>query len=129
MNEDEEELVERARGVRRNAHAPHSGFAVGAALLTGDGQLFLGVNVESAAFPAGLCAERAALAAALTAGATRFTAIAVAGSGAAPCVPCGVCRQLLHELAPDLVVLAAGETGDPAVYDLRDLLPHAFGLD
>ena len=129
MSVDQAALVDRARRVRTNAHAPYSGFAVGAALLTTDGQVFLGVNVESAAFPAGTCAERAALAAAVTAGASDLAAIAVAGEGGAPCVPCGVCRQALYELAPHLTVLAAGAEGDPVVYDLaRDLLPDAFDL-
>ncbi|HVM00428.1 MAG TPA: cytidine deaminase, partial [Egibacteraceae bacterium] len=120
-------LVERARAVRANAHAPYSGFAVGAALLAGDGRIFVGVNVESAAFPAGVCAERAALAAALAAGARELVAIAVAGSGHVPCVPCGVCRQALHDLAPGLEVLAAGEGGEAVPYRLHDLLPHPFG--
>lgn len=127
MTVDHAALVDRARRVRTNAHAPYSGFAVGAALQTADGQVFLGVNVESAAFPAGVCAERAALAAAVTAGAPALVAIAVAGAGDRPCVPCGVCRQALHELAPDLHVLAAGAAGEPVAYVLgRDLLPHPF---
>lgn len=122
-------LLARARALRGNAHAPYSGFSVGAVLRADDGREFGGVNVESAASPAGLCAERAALGAAVAAGARAFAVIAVAGSGPAPCVPCGLCRQALHELAPDLVVLAAGPTGPPARYVLgRDLLPHAFVL-
>lgn len=120
-------LVAQARAVRGNAYAPYSGFAVGAAVLAVDDRVFLGVNVESAASPAGLCAERAALAAAVTAGAPALVAIAVAGPGDEPCVPCGMCRQALHELAPDLQVLAAGEVGEPVAYVLgRDLLPHPF---
>lgn len=122
-------LVEQARAVRVNAYAPRSGFAVGAALLAADGQVFLGVNVENAASPAGMCAERAALAAAVTAGISGLVAIAVAGEGAGPCVPCGMCRQALHELAPDLAVYAAGAVGPAVTYHLgRDLLPHAFRL-
>lgn len=123
------DLVGRARAVRARAHAPYSGFRVGAALSTDDGQVFTGVNVESAASPAGICAERAALAAAVTAGARRFVTLAVAGGGQEPCVPCGLCLQALHELAPDLEVLAAGEVGQAVHYVLdRDLLPHAFRL-
>lgn len=122
------ELVERARAARRHAHAPHSGFRVGAALATAGGQVFTGVNVESSAYPAGVCAERVALGAAVTAGARDLAALAVAGDGPEPCVPCGMCRQALHDLAPDLEVLAAGDTGEPVRYLLgRDLLPHAFG--
>lgn len=129
MSVDRSGLVARSRAVRSRAHAPYSGFRVGAALLAADGQVYLGVNVESAAYPVGICAERAALSAAVTAGARDLVALAVCGGGTAPCVPCGLCRQALHELAPDLEVLAAGETGEPARYLLgRDLLPHAFRL-
>lgn len=121
------DLVEHARAARGHAYAPYSGFRVGAALSVPDGRVFTGVNVESASSPAGICAERAALAAAVTAGARELVALAVAGGGTQPCVPCGLCRQALHELAPDLQVLAAGEVGEAVSYVLgRDLLPHAF---
>lgn len=122
----DDDLVARARAARTHAHAPYSGFHVGAALRAANGQVFTGVNVESAASPAGLCAERAALAAAVSAGARALVVLAVAGDGAEPCVPCGLCRQALHELAPDLVVLAAGEAGGAARHLLRDLLPQPF---
>lgn len=129
MSGDRADLVGRARAVRTNAYAPYSGFAVGAALLADDGRVFVGVNVESTAFPAGVCAERAALASAVAAGTPALVAIAVAGAGERPCVPCGMCRQALYEFAPGLEVLAAGAHGDPVSYVLgRDLLPHAFGL-
>lgn len=129
MSIDHAGLVEQARAVRAHAYAPYSGFRVGAALLAGGGQVYLGVNVESAAYPAGTCAERAALCAIVTAGARDLMTLAVAGSGDQPCVPCGLCRQALHELAPDLEVLAAGEVGEAVLYVLsRDLLPHAFHL-
>lgn len=127
MTVDRAALVEQSRAVRARAYAPYSGFRVGAALLAADGRVFLGANVESAASPAGICAERSALSAAVTAGARDLVALAVAGGGSAPCLPCGLCRQALHELAPDLEILAAGEAGEPARYVLaRDLLPHAF---
>lgn len=129
MNVDRAALVEQSRTVRPHAHAPYSGYRVGAALLDADGRVFLGVNVESAASPVGICAERAALSAAVTAGARDLVALAVAGNGTAPCLPCGLCREALHELAPDLEILAAGEAGEAAHYVLgRDLLPHAFRL-
>lgn len=122
-----EELVDRAREARRQAYAPYSGFAVGAALRSADGHVVLGVNVENAASPAGICAERAALAAAVSRGLRDFDAIAVAG-GSEACLPCGTCLQSLAEFAPGLEVLAAGESGDAVRYVLdRDLLPHPFG--
>lgn len=123
----DDELLAAARAVRRNAHAPWSGFAVGAALATRDGTVFRGVNVESAALPAGLCAERAALAAAVTAGSRDFAAIAVAGPGQTPTPPCGMCRQALVEFGRDLAVVAAGEDGPGATWSLRELLPEPFG--
>lgn len=119
-------LVAAARDVRANAYAPWSGFAVGAALATGDGTVYQGVNVESVAFPAGMCAERAALAAAVTDGHRDFAALAVAAPGEAPSPPCGVCRQALAEFGLDLAVVAAGERGEPASWRLAELLPHPF---
>ena len=91
------ELVAAARRVRANAHAPWSGFAVGAALATTSGAVFCGVNVESVALPAGVCAERGALAAAVAGGHRDFAVLAGAGPGAQPSPPCGVCRQALAE--------------------------------
>jgi cytidine deaminase len=124
----EDELLAAARSAREQAYAPYSGFRVGAALLAEDGRVFMGANVENAAWSPSICAERAALPAAVVAGARSFTTIAVVGEGDGPTTPCGVCRQVLYEFAPDLVVIAAGETGQTARYVLsRDLLPHGFG--
>jgi cytidine deaminase len=125
---DEEALLAAARGARERAYAPYSGFRVGCALLTADGQVFLGANVENAAYSPTICAERVALPAAVVAGAREFAALAVVCDGDGPCTPCGVCRQVLYEFAPDLLVIAAGETGPVARYRLEaDLLPHGFG--
>lgn len=128
MSVDAGALVGEARRIRARAHAPYSGFAVGAALLAADGRVFVGVNVEAASAPVGICAERAALAAAVTAGAPPLVAIAVAGPGSDPCVPCGMCRQALHEVAPALEVHAAGEDGPAVRHLLAELLPHPFSL-
>lgn len=123
-----DELMDHAREARGRAYAPYSEFAVGAALRSADGQVVIGVNVENAASPAGICAERAALAAAVSRGIRDFDAIAVAAGGSEPCLPCGTCLQSLAEFAPDLEVLAAGESGGAVRYVLdRDLLPHPFG--
>lgn len=125
---DVEALLAAAREVRERAYAPYSGFRVGCALLAADGRVFLGANVENAAYSPTICAERVALPAAVVAGARDFTALAVVGTGDGPCTPCGVCRQVLYEFAPDLLVIAAGETGEIARHQLgRDLLPHGFG--
>jgi cytidine deaminase len=123
----DQELIELARSARDRAYAPYSGFRVGAALLCADGRVFLGCNIENAAYPAGLCAERAALAAAVTAGAREFTQIVIAGSGREPCTPCGICRQSFYEFAPKLRVICAGLGDAFEVYTLCELLPGGFG--
>jgi cytidine deaminase len=121
-------LLQAAIDVRERAYAPYSNFHVGAALQAEDGTVVVGCNVESAAYPATICAERSALVAAVSLGHRGFTRLAVIGSGAGPTTPCGVCRQMLFEFAPDLQVLAAGTDGAQAEYVLgRDLLPDGFG--
>lgn len=122
-------LLARARDAREAAYAPYSGFAVGAALLADDGRVFVGANVEGAAYPVTLCAERSAVAAAVVAGARVFSAIAVIGSGPGPCTPCGMCRQVLYEFSPGMVVIAGGEDGTSARWRLDELLPAGFGPD
>ena len=118
-------LIEQAREARTHAYCPYSGFAVGAALLAESGRVYTGANCENAAFGAGICAERAALAAAVTAGERRFTALAVA-AGDRPVTPCGICRQMLAEFG-DLTVIASGAEGeDTLIAPLSALLPHAF---
>jgi len=123
---DPSALIEAARAVRRRAHAPYSGFQVGAALLTDDGAIVAGCNVESASYGLTLCAERAAVARAIAEGRRGFVAIAVVADGPTPVPPCGACRQVLFELAPELVVYSATLTGPPQVTTVRDLLPAAF---
>jgi cytidine deaminase len=125
---DADALLSRAREAQQAAYAPYSRFRVGAALLTGDGRVFIGANVENAAYSPSICAERAALPAAIVAGARELLAIGVVGDGDGPCTPCGVCRQVLYEFAPDLIVIATGTSGPTARYVLgRDLLPEGFG--
>ncbi len=90
--------------------------------------MFLGANVENASYPATICAERAAVPAAIVAGHRRFTTLAVAGTGPAVCTPCGICRQVLFEFAPELVVLATGDGPEVVRFVLgTDLLPDGFG--
>lgn len=121
------ELLDLAGGARTTAYAPYSGFRVGAAVATADGRVFVGANVENAAYPATICAEQVAVPQAVIAG-TRPTTLAVVGAGVGPCTPCGVCRQVLFEFAPTLRVLAGGEDGTVVEYRLdRDLLPAGFG--
>ncbi|HZD81014.1 MAG TPA: cytidine deaminase [Actinomycetota bacterium] len=120
-----DDLMAAAKGARSNAYAPYSRFAVGAAVLAG-GRIFAGVNVENAAYPQGICAERAAVAAAVTAGHREIDAVAVvAGDDAAP--PCGGCRQVLHEFGPEMLVVCEASDGGRKRWRLSQLLPEAFG--
>lgn len=124
---DEDRLVVAAVAARKQAYAPYSGFPVGAALLSKGGRVFTGCNVENASYGLTVCAERVALFKAVSEGVREFEAIAIAcGEGA--CSPCGACRQVLYEFAPDLKVIRAdGEGRRWEAMPLSELLPHAFG--
>ena len=124
------ELVAAARAARERAYAPYSGFRVGAALLTEQGDVITAANVENASYGLAICAERSAVVAAVAAGSRRFVAIAVAGNGPDPVTPCGACRQVLREFprGAELEVLCAGERGEEVrTTTLGHLLPESFG--
>jgi cytidine deaminase len=123
-------LLAAARAVRERAYAPYSGFAVGAALLAG-GEIFTGANVENAAYPVSVCAERSAVSAMITAGERRIDAVAVvAGGSHGPSSPCGGCRQVLWEFADAGVPVVSehAEDGTRARWTVGELLPAAFDL-
>ena len=124
MNDNE--LIRCAAEFRSRAYAPYSGFAVGAALLAASGRVYGGVNVENASYPVGICAERTAVAAAITAGEHDFEALAVIADSPAPCAPCGMCRQMLMEFPLKRIILA-NTAGATRVLTPAELLPHAFG--
>ncbi len=132
--EDDETLLQRlwaaARAAREQAHAPYSGFKVGAALLDEQGRIHAGCNVENAAYPQGACAEAGALSALVLAGGRHLRAALVVADGAALCTPCGGCRQRLREFGDDrLPVWVAGLDGVRKRFTLGDLLPASFGPD
>lgn len=121
-------LLQSALTARGNAHAPYSGFKVGAAVRCPDGAVFVGCNVENAAYPEGTCAEAGAIAAMVAAGRTRIDEVLVVADGPEPVTPCGGCRQKLAEFAgPETPVILAGPDGERIRTTLGALLPGAFG--
>jgi len=130
VNIDVEELVRAAHLARKQAHAPYSHYQVGAAVRTADGRLFIGANVENASYGLALCAERAAVAAAVVAGARKLVACAVVTASTPPASPCGMCRQMLAEFgADDLRVILENEGAERYETTLGALLPRAFRGD
>lgn len=122
----QQELIDLAVAATEHAYVPYSHYPVGAALLAADGTIYTGCNVENAAYPATICAERTALVKAVSEGQRQFEAIAVVTDNGGS--PCGLCRQMLYEFAPDLRVIVANRDGQ-VLYEhaLSDLLPHGFG--
>ncbi|MHB2150132.1 cytidine deaminase [Caldithrix abyssi] len=120
-----EKLIKAAREARKFARARYSNFQVGAALLTRDGQIITGSNVESSSYGLTICAERVALTKALSEGIDQFEAIAIVAKDGSFTPPCGACRQLLYDYAPDIeIILSNGK--ETQKYKLKELLPHAF---
>ena len=123
---DVQQLVTAARNVRLRAHAPYSGFQVGAALETPSGVIIAGCNVENATYGLTICAERVAIVKAISDGETKFTRIAIVADTEAPTTPCGACRQILWEFGGDIEIILANLHEVKAVYRLAELLPLPF---
>ena len=124
----DQELVELAFTMLECSYVPYSHFPVGAALECADGTIFTGCNVENAAFGSTICAERTALVKAVSEGhRDDFTRLAVVGNSTEPCWPCGACRQMLYEFAPDLTLLVARKDHSFVKLTLGELMPHGFG--
>lgn len=119
-------LVSAARAAMERAYAPYSGFRVGAAIEAEDGTIYMGCNIENASYGLTICAERAAVAAAVTAGARRFRRVAVATDTDPPAAPCGACRQVLSEFGATLEIRSVGP-GSERRWTIAELLPDAFG--
>ena len=124
----DQELIQKAVEMHQFSYVPYSHFPVGAALLTEDGRVFTGCNVENAAYGSTIGAARTAILMAVSEGCREgWTAIAIAGQGEDYCWPCGACRQMLYEFAPNLRVLAARRDGGYREVPLSQLLPYGFG--
>ena len=121
-----EPLIAVARSAREKAFAPFSKFQVGAALEAEDGTIVFGCNVESASYGLTMCAERVAIFKGVSEGHRRFTRVAIVTAAETPTPPCGACRQLLWEFAPDAEVICANLEGKIARYTVRELIPAAF---
>ena len=119
-------LRERAFAAMERAYAPYSNFRVGVALLGTDGSVTEGCNVENASFPAGICAERAAVSAAVARGVRTFATLVIATEAHDPTPPCGMCRQVLEEFSPAVLVVSTTRDGRSAQWTLDELLPKAF---
>ena len=133
LTEDEiHSLIKAALEARQNAYAPYSGFLVGAALLADSGRIYTGVNVENASYPVGICAERSAFAAAVSAGERSFSGLAIVGGGSdGLCItpPCGMCRQTIAEFCKDsFELILARSDEDHRILTLGGLFPERFSL-
>ncbi len=122
----EKELCQTAVAMLDRAYCPYSHFPVGAALECGDGTVFTGCNVENAAYGVAICAERTAMTKAVSEGHRDFVRIAIAGKSENFCVPCGICRQMMMEFAPDMEVICLNNKGETKSFRLRELLPYGF---
>ncbi len=127
-SEQIKELLNRAIAVRENAYAKYSNFAVGAALLCGDGEIIVGCNVENAVYGLAICAERVAMTQAVAKGQMNFEAIAIAANPLAP--PCGTCRQFMAEFNPNLTIISCDSASPEKqnTWRLAELLPEQFKL-
>jgi cytidine deaminase len=125
---DWDKLISAAKDVRKNAYAKFSGFEVGAALLTDDGAVITGCNVENSSYGLTICAERTAVFKAVSEGHKKFVAIAIVSNSDQPARPCGACRQVLYEFNPDLEIACANVNGTVDKFNLSDLFPEGFRL-
>ncbi len=122
----EKQLCELAVAMLERAYVPYSHFPVGAALLCKDGTVFTGCNIENAAYGATVCAERTAIFKAVSEGHREFDTLVIAGRSDGYCVPCGTCRQVMMEFAPELTVICLNRRGESRKFALRELLPYGF---
>jgi cytidine deaminase len=126
MSVSDEELISRAQHAQQNAYAPYSQFKVGAAILSEDGQVFTGCNVENSTFGATSCAERNAVYCAVCTGAQVFTKIIIVTDSEEPVMPCGICRQVLYEFNPNIEIIAVSASGKTERTRLSAIFPRGL---
>ena len=124
----EKMLYAEALKARENAYAPFSGFQVGAALLTEDGKVYTGVNIENSSYGATICAERTAFVKAISEGHRKFKALAVTAGDEQEALPCGICRQFMYEFSPELEIITGTDEEHLNIRTLEELLPLGFRL-
>ena len=122
------QLIAEARQAQEKAYAPYSNFRVGAALLTKDGKIYTGANIENSSFGLTVCAERLAIFKAVYDGVQTYQSIAITGSRKGYLYPCGACLQVLAEFAPEISIIVSNEENELRKYTLKDLLPQIFSL-
>jgi cytidine deaminase len=121
-----QKLIEKALEAKKNAYVPYSHFHVGSAILTDDGKVYTGCNIESASYTPTICAERTAIFKAISEGSKKIKKIAIVGD-ADMTYPCGVCRQVIREFGKDSEIIIANSTEEYKVHTLEELLPYSFG--
>ena len=124
---NEHDLISSAKEMTLRSYAPYSGYHVGCAILGNDGKIYTGCNVESASYGATICAERSAIAQAVSAGCRQFIMAAVISDHNEICYPCGICRQLFYEFSDQMIILCCSSDGRSERYSISELLPHGFG--
>lgn len=128
-NEEIEKLIGQAQEAMKTAYVPYSKFPVGAAFLMEDGEVITGCNIENASFGATICAERTAVAKAMSDGVRKIKAIAVSNTTETKITPCGICRQVIYEFGRDVPIICSNKDGDYVIRSIQELLPDAFTLE
>jgi len=126
---DIKDLIIRAKEASEKSYSPYSTYKVGASLVTSDGEIFTGTNVENASFPAGVCAERVAIFESVKQGKKNFEALAIYAEGEHYPFPCGICRQVMSEFSHDMKIIVARNEYDYVVKTISELLPDMFKFD
>ncbi len=126
---DKKLLLDAAKSALTKSYSPYSDFRVGSALLTKEGRVYTGCNIENSSYGATCCAERTALFKAVSEGDTEFRAIAIVSDSNSYTFPCGICRQVLSEFSREMEIILENADGEIVSYSLKDLFPHAFVID